>query len=190
MAQSGRVIVTWDGELRLLRGFASRVARTLAGPRRAGAARAGAYLASLDEAFGPAIATLRDFPPVGTLVLDAGAIAALGNGDATARTHLARAVAHVAWILVPASVLLEEHLVPIADALTARPVPLDARHAREAGALVTRARIRAPLDALTVAVAMRARSAAILTRERSHVAAFVRVARRTTLHVLALDVDR
>ncbi len=187
---SGRIDVTYDAEARLVHALLSflthRNGRVHAGAGDA-TSKAADYLADLAQAYGTLSprALMQTLPPVAALVVDPTVLGALAHGSERARVALVRAVEMSARILVPATALLDVRYGGIAEAVGTL-VPIDAEIARTAGALSARARLTMPLDALTVAIAAREASAALLTTDRAGVAALARAADRPALHVLAL----
>jgi len=191
-AGNGRIDVTYDAESRLLGSVIDfikyrRLGHADASAEAATAPKAATYLATLSEAYGPLPAGVlgEQTPAVDALVLDPAILSELARGNARARAHVARAVGALSRILIPATALLDARLGPVAGAVGVI-VPIDADVARRAGELIARARVTMPLDALTVAIAARQPSAALLTTNRIGMAALVRAAHHAALHVLTV----
>jgi len=191
-AANGRIDVTYDVESRLLGSIIDFINQRRRGHADAlqeppSTSKAATYLATLSEAYGPLPprALAEHTPAVAALVLDPAMLGQLARGDARARAHIARALARPTRVLIPATALLDARLAPVADAVGTL-VPIDADIAKDAGELIARARLTMPLDALTVAVAARQASAALLTTDRIGMAALVRAANHPALHLLTL----
>ncbi len=191
-AAHGRIDVTYDIESRLLGSVIDFIKHRRQPDANASqqpntASNAVTYLATLSEAYGPLTpgALAEQTPAVAALVLDPTILADLARGSVRARAHLARAIGGRARVLIPATALLDAKLSPIAEAVGTI-APIDADVARKAGELIARARLTMPLDALTVAIAAREPSAALLTTDRVGMAALARAARHPALHILTL----
>ncbi len=191
-AARGHIDVTYDVESRLFGTVIDfikhrRYNHADGSQQPATASKAVTYLATLSEAYGPLTprALAEQTPAVAALILDPAILGKLARGDVRARAHIARAVGGLARILIPATALLDSKLGPIADAVGTI-AAIDADVARKAGELVARARLTMPLDALTVAVAARQPSAALLTTDRVGMAALARAAHHPALHILTL----
>ncbi|MBD5656386.1 MAG: hypothetical protein IAI50_14570, partial [Candidatus Eremiobacteraeota bacterium] len=105
---SGRLDVSFDRELTLLRRFLDFLGLDAAWPQER-TPKAAAYLALLAGAYGPLPATpfLEEPPLVRALTFDATGLEALARGDVRARGYLARAVGSLARIVVPSTALVE-----------------------------------------------------------------------------------
>ena len=114
-----RLDVTYDRELNMLRDLGALFGFRRAPRERRRVPRAAAYLALLADAYGPlpAESTPDERPLVEALTFDATGLTALAHGDVRARRHLARAVASMARILVPATALLEPGAAAFAGAV-------------------------------------------------------------------------
>ncbi|MBC5801201.1 MAG: hypothetical protein GIX03_08720 [Candidatus Eremiobacteraeota bacterium] len=191
-AANGHIDVTYDAEARLLGSVIDFIKRRRlrhadAPSQQATTSKATTYLATLSQAYGslPAGVLAEQTPAVTALVIDPAILHELARGNARARAHIARAAGALARIMIPATALLDARLAGVADAVGSI-APIDAEIARAAGELIGRARLAMPLDALTVALAARQPSAALLTTDRIGMAALARAANHPALHLLTL----
>lgn len=189
---NGHIDVTYDAEARLLGSVIDFIQRRRLGhadapSQQATTSKTTTYLATLSQAYGslPAAVLAEQTPAVTALVIDPAILHELARGNARARAHIARAAGALARIMIPATALLDARLAGVADAVGSI-APIDAEIARAAGELIGRARLAMPLDALTVALAARQPSAALLTTDRIGMAALARAANHPALHLLTL----
>lgn len=155
--------------------------------RPAPVSKAGLYLATLNDAYGPIPSAILglETPFVDTLVLDSSGLDALASGNVRARAHVARAVGSLSRIVVPATSLRNATHQRIAD-LLAETLVADSAHARLGALLLASVPGADPFDALTVAAVARAERAAIVTTNPAPLERLVAEAARPNLYVFSV----
>ncbi len=155
--------------------------------RPAPVSRAGRYLATLNDAYGPIPPSefARETPFVDLLVLDTSALDELARGSVRARGYVARALGSLCRIVVPATALATATHQRIAD-LVADTIVTDGAHARFGALLLASNPGMDPVDALRVATVSRAERAAIVTSRVETFERLVAATGRPNLYVFAL----
>jgi hypothetical protein len=144
-------------------------------------ARGFAYLAALEERYGPIPSTANEAAlALDAMVFDRSALLALARGNVPARRAFERALVADVRMVAPATVLLDARAFGVARDISdiVDIVAIDAEIAMAAARLVAVTGIDLPFDALTVACVPLASRAAFVTADGPGVGTFARATER------------